>query len=148
MRKLGQKWGMTDMVGFKYTITYRKAWMAKNKAPESIYENWEKSFEKLPQWLMVMKNSNPGTIADLKTLLNPYGTTKFHRLFWAFHHCIEGFKFCKLVIHVDGTWLYGKYKGTLLLAVAHDGNNKTISIVFALVEGETKEEFFIIFLEI
>jgi hypothetical protein len=124
---------------FNYTITYRKAWMAKNKAIESIYGNWEKSFEELPQWLMVMKNSNPGTIVDLKTIPNPDGTTKFHRLFWAFHPCIEGFKFCKPVIHVDGTWLYGKYRGTLLLAVAQDGNNKTIPIAFALVEGETKE---------
>jgi len=124
---------------FNYTVTYRKAWMAKNKAVESIYGNWEKSFEELPQWLMVMKNSNPGTIVDLKTLPNPDGTTKFHRLFWAFHPCIEGFKFCKPVIHVDGTWLYGKYRGTLLLAVAQDGNNKTIPIAFALVEGETKE---------
>jgi len=35
--------------------------------------------------------------------------------------------------------IYGKYKGTLLLAVAQGGNNKTILITFALVEGETKE---------
>ena len=38
-----------------------------------------------------------------------------------------------------GRLKYGKYKGTWLLAVAQDGNNKTIPIAFALVEGETKE---------
>lgn len=38
---------------------------------------------------------------------------------------------------MDGTWLYGKYKGTLLLAVAQDGNKNTIPIAYALVEGET-----------
>jgi len=48
-------------------------------------------------------------------------------------------EYCKPVVHVGGTWLYDKYKGTLLLAVAQDGNNKTIPITFALVEGEAKE---------
>jgi len=71
--------------------------------------------------------------------LEPEGETQFHRLFWVFEPCIHGFKYCKPVVHVDGTWLYGKNKGTLLLAVAQDGNNKTIPIAFALVEGETKE---------
>jgi len=124
---------------FNYTISYRKAWMAKNKAVESIYGNWEKSYKDLPQWLNVMQTSNPGTIVDLDTIPNPNGTIRFHRLFWAFHPCIQGFKYCKPVIHVDGTWLYGKYKGTLLIAAAQDGNNKTIPIAFALVEGETKD---------
>ncbi|XP_050897043.1 uncharacterized protein LOC127103845 [Lathyrus oleraceus] len=35
---------------------------------------------------------------------------------------------------VDGTWLYGKYRGTMLMAVAQDGNENIFSIAFALVE--------------
>jgi hypothetical protein len=42
-------------------------------------------------------------------------------------------------VQVDGTWLYDKYKGTLLMAVAQDGNGNIFPIVFALVESETKE---------
>lgn len=124
---------------FNYTTTYRKAWLAKNAAIESIYGKWEESYNDLPQWLNVMKETMPGTVFDLKTQIGENGETQFHRLFWAFYPCINGFKYCKPVVHVDGTWLYGKYKGTLLLAVAQDGNNKTIPIAFALVEGETKE---------
>jgi len=124
---------------FNYTTTYRKAWMAKNAAIESIYGNWEESYNVLPQWLNVMKEAMPGTIFDLKTRIGEKGETQFHRLFWAFYPCIHGFKYCKPVVHVDGTWLYDKYKGTLFLAVAQDGNNKTIPVAFALVEGETKE---------
>ena len=44
--------------------------------------------------------------------------------------------FCKPIIQIDGTWLYGKYKGTLLMAVAQDGNNNVFPISFSLVEGE------------
>jgi len=124
---------------FNYTTTYRKAWLAKNAAIESIYGKWEESYNDLPQWLNVMKETTPGTVFDLKTRIGENGETQFHRLFWAFYPCIHGFQYCKPVVHVDGTWLYGKYKGTLLLAVAQDGNNKTIPIAFALVEGETKE---------
>jgi len=67
------------------------------------------------------------------------GNRIFHRLFWAYQPCIIGFSFCKPIIQIDGTWLYGKYKGTLLMAVAQDGNNNIFSIAFALVEGETAE---------
>jgi len=42
-------------------------------------------------------------------------------------------------VQVDGTWLYGKYIGTLLMVVAQDGNGNIFSIAFALVESETKE---------
>jgi hypothetical protein len=63
----------------------------------------------------------------------------FHCLFWALNPCIEGFSLFKLIVQVDGTWLYQKYKGTLLLVVAQDGNNHIFLVAFAIVEGETKE---------
>ncbi|PNX64998.1 hypothetical protein L195_g054311, partial [Trifolium pratense] len=56
---------------------------------------------------------------------------------------IQGFALCKPIVQVDGTWLYGKYKGTLLQVVAQDGNNHifpvAFAVAFAIVEGETKE---------
>ncbi|PNX92383.1 hypothetical protein L195_g015518 [Trifolium pratense] len=61
------------------------------------------------------------------------------RLFWAFKPCIQGFAHCKPIVQVDRTWLYGKYKGTLLLAVAQDGNAHIFPVAFAIVEGETKD---------
>ncbi|XP_024632960.2 uncharacterized protein [Medicago truncatula] len=126
---------------FNYTVSYRKAWRARNKAIESIYGNWEESYQELPQWLMVMEKDLPGTIIDFQTVPSTEVVNEivFKRLFWAFRPCILGFEFCKLIVQIDATWLYGKYKGTLLLAVAQDGNNKIFSIAFAIVEGETKE---------
>ncbi|XP_061347666.1 uncharacterized protein LOC133293144 [Gastrolobium bilobum] len=53
--------------------------------------------------------------------------------------CCKAFKFAKLVIQIDGTHSYGKYKGKLLVATAQDGNEKCLPIAFAIVEGETLE---------
>ncbi|XP_045795114.1 uncharacterized protein LOC123889695 [Trifolium pratense] len=125
---------------FNYTISYKKAWIAKNKAIVKIYGDWEDSYNDLPQWLMVMKKWLPGTIIKLQTSPTVLDNQVFfQRLFWTFKPCIDGFAFCKPIVQVDGTWLYGKYKGTLLLAVAQDGNNNIFPVAFAIVEGETKE---------
>ena len=35
----------------------------------------------------------------------------FKRVFWTFKLCIDDFKLCKPVVQVDGTFLYGKYRG-------------------------------------
>ncbi|CAK8561297.1 unnamed protein product [Lathyrus sativus] len=131
---------------FNYTLSYRKAWIGRIKAVEHVYGNWERSYNQLPQYLLALQKYVPGTVLILESLpaYTPEGTCVdgsriFSRLFWAFQPCIKGFVFCKPVIQVDGTWLYGKYKGTLLIAVAQDGNNNIFPVAFALVEGETGE---------
>ncbi|KAK5813955.1 hypothetical protein PVK06_029406 [Gossypium arboreum] len=53
--------------------------------------------------------------------------------------CIEGFRYCKPIVQVDGTFLNGKYNETLLLAISQDGNHNILPLAFAIVEGETKE---------
>ncbi|KAK9991215.1 hypothetical protein SO802_026200 [Lithocarpus litseifolius] len=51
--------------------------------------------------------------------------------------CIDGFKYCKPVISIDGTHLYGKYQGKLLVAMATDANNKVFPLAFAVVDCES-----------
>nr|KYP66494.1 hypothetical protein KK1_012790 [Cajanus cajan] len=67
------------------------------------------------------------------------GNVIFKRLFWTFKPCIDGFAFCKPIVQVDGTFLYDKYKGMLLVVVAQDGRNNIIPIAFAVVKGETSD---------
>ena len=45
----------------------------------------------------------------------------------------------KPIIQVDGTFLYGKYKGTLLIATSHDRDTTIVPHAFAIVDGETYE---------
>lgn len=131
---------------YNYTPSYKKAWITRTKAVEKVYGNWEDSYKELPRYLTALKTYAPDTVAILETLPagGPDGTLVggnriFNRLFWAFKPCIKGFSFCKPIIQIDGTWLYGKYKGTLLMAVAQDGNSNVFPIAFALVEGETAD---------
>ena len=62
-------------------------------------------------------------------------------MFCAYKPCIYGFKYCKPVIYVDGTFLYGKYRSVLLTAEAVDGNNCILPLAFALVEKESKDNW-------
>jgi len=43
-------------------------------------------------------------------------------------------------VQVDGTFLTGKYHGTLLTAISQDRNQNIFPLAFVIVEGETKEK--------
>ena len=63
--------------------------------------------------------------------------TRFlHYVFWSFGPCIDGFKYYKPVISIDGTHLYGNYEGKLLIAMATDANNKVFPLAFAIMDCE------------
>ena len=53
------------------------------------------------------------------------------------HVVLMGFRHCKPVISIDGTHLYGKYQGVLLIAMATDANNKVFPLAFAIVDKES-----------
>jgi hypothetical protein len=43
------------------------------------------------------------------------------------------------VLSIDGTFMLGKYKGTLLVAISCDVDNTLVPLAFALVERENKD---------
>nr|XP_029143455.1 uncharacterized protein LOC114924155 [Arachis hypogaea] len=130
---------------FKYTISYRKAWLAKQRAVEKIFGGWEASYEALPIWFEAMCHREPSAVVHFETMPAYQGDELvgdirvLHRVFWSYYPCIRAFRHCKPVVQVDGTHLYGKYKGCLLVVVSQDGNNNIVPIAFAVVEGETSD---------
>ncbi|XP_027336945.1 uncharacterized protein LOC113850565 [Abrus precatorius] len=128
---------------FGYKISYKKAWKAKQKAIVKVFGDWDESYATLPRWLEYMQLNSPGFVYKLETkeyvvghqVNNRYRV--FERLFWSFEQCHEAFKFCKPILQVDGTFLYGKYRHTLLIATTQDGNNCVLPVAFAIIEGET-----------
>ncbi|XP_068461662.1 uncharacterized protein [Phaseolus vulgaris] len=130
---------------YGYTITYRKAWLGKQKALALAFGDWEQSYNDLPRWLEAVKESNPGTIVQY--IASPCmvdgaqdnSCYTLDRVFWSFKPCIDGFNFCKPIVQVDGTFLTERYHGTLLTAIAQDGNWNIFPLAFAIVEGETRE---------
>ena len=43
---------------------------------------------------------------------------------------------------IDGTFLYGKYKGTLLIASTWDGDNRLFPLAFAIVEKKNDDSWY------
>ncbi|RYR42462.1 hypothetical protein Ahy_A08g038949 isoform B [Arachis hypogaea] len=130
---------------FRFRPTYRRVWMAKQKAIAVIYGDWNESYNEIPRWVLGVQLTMPGTVAVLRTSPVRVGgqvdesQAYFHRLFWTFLPCIEAFRHCKSLVSIDGTHLYGKYGGTLLITIAQDGNSNILPVAFALVEGENAE---------
>ncbi|XP_072084146.1 uncharacterized protein [Arachis hypogaea] len=130
---------------FNYTVSYRKAWLAKQRAVEKIFGGWEASYEALPIWMEAMCHKEPSAVVHFETMPAYQGDDLvgdirvLHRVFWSYYPCIRAFRHCKPIVQVDGTHLYGKYKGCLLVAVSQDGNNNIALIAFAIVEGETSD---------
>ncbi|XP_061370731.1 uncharacterized protein LOC133313386 [Gastrolobium bilobum] len=130
---------------YTFKVSYRKAWYAKQKAIAIMYGDWEGSYAFFPRWCEYMLRFSPGSIYNIHT--DDYFVAHrlvrekrvFDRIFWTYRQCCEAFNFCKPVIQIDGTHLYGKYKGKSLIATAQDGNAECLPLAFAIVEGETLE---------
>ncbi|XP_015973725.1 uncharacterized protein LOC107496914 [Arachis duranensis] len=130
---------------YGYKVSYKKVWHAKQKAIARIYGDWDESYDQLRRYLNALQAFVPGTIVDLET--RPYyvgnrldrESVMFHQVFWSFPSCVEAFRHCKPLVSVDGTHLYGKYAGTLLMGIAQDGNNNILPVAFALVERENTD---------
>ena len=114
-----------------------KVWEAKQKAIARIYEDFDELYVELPRFLAALSDADPDTVTTLKCNPGVPGTCTFNSAFWAFDPCIRGFRHCRLVISIDATHLYGKYKGKLLIAMATDGNNEIYPLMFAIVESES-----------
>ena len=60
-------------------------------------------------------------------------TTIFLACILVLPQSVEAFRHCRLVLSIDGTFLLGKYMGTLLVAIACDADNTLVPLAFALV---------------
>ncbi|XP_015933010.1 uncharacterized protein LOC107459315 [Arachis duranensis] len=100
---------------FNYTVSYRKAWLAKQKAVESIFGGWEASYGTLPIWFEAMCHKEPSAVVHFETMPAYQGDDLvpdirvLHRVFWSYY------------------------------PFSQDGNNNIVTIAFAIVEGETSD---------
>ena len=86
---------------------------------------------------MALEQTNLGCVVTWKTFDSHMHNTKvFQRVFWAFHPSLEGFNHCRPILSIDGIHLYGKYKGTLMITMGHDGNNQLFPLAFSITKGE------------
>nr|AAT73690.1 hypothetical protein [Oryza sativa Japonica Group] len=121
---------------YVYEISYDKAWRAKQKALEMRFGTYEDSYHNLPPLLEVMQARNPGTHMAILDEVNEYGENVLRRVFWSFGCMIEAFRNCIPLLCVDGTFMTGKYRGTILTAIGVDADSHVVPVAFAFVESE------------
>jgi hypothetical protein len=66
------------------------------------------------------------------------GKQIFFRAFWCFPQCVEAFRHCRPVLSIDGTFLLGKYMGTLLVAISCDHTTHWFPWLLLWWRGRTK----------
>ncbi|XP_020266055.1 uncharacterized protein LOC109841501 [Asparagus officinalis] len=120
-------------------VSYHKCWNARTKAMIKIFGDWDKSYEILPHYLEALKRENPGTVYEVSSDPVDGGDRRFTGVFWAFGSCIEGFRYCRPLLSIDGTHLYSKYKGVLLVATGVDADGGLFPLAFAVVDIENTE---------
>ena len=131
----------------------RNFWNLKRKVMIKAFGDWDESYQAIPKWMNILKLTNSGTKFAWKTipLVGIFGNVRFMRGFWTFGPCVEGFKHCRPIIQIDGTFLYGKYKGKLLIATSIDANGNIYPppppppppppLAFAIVEEESQDSW-------
>lgn len=55
-------------------------------------------------------------------------------MIWAYHQSIKGFKHRRLVIFINGTFLYSKYNGCILCATRLDENNHDFALALTIMD--------------
>ena len=106
-----------------------------------MFGNWKEFYQRLQKLLMAYIDQDPNTQVFYRTTPTSEDDTVFlHYVFWSFGPCIDGFKYCKPVISIDETHLYGKYQGKLLVTMATE-NNKVFPLAFAVVDCESRSSW-------
>ena len=121
---------------FGYEVKYGKAWKAKANAIRMLYGGYEEAYNQLPRLLAAIAHRNPGMFHVVE---DHEGV--FHRAFWSYGQCVEAFQHCRPVLSIDGTFLTGRYKGTLMVAMAHSSNDNVLPCAFALVPSEHQDNW-------
>ncbi|KAL0919975.1 hypothetical protein M5K25_009071 [Dendrobium thyrsiflorum] len=122
---------------FDIKLSYVKAWDARRKAIQAIFGTYEESYRSLYRFIEATRIAIPGTVYNIQVV----GNSRFKSIFWAFGVSITGWQYCRPVLTLDGTFLLGKYRGTLLAAIGLDGNGGLFPLAFAVVESESNESW-------
>jgi hypothetical protein len=69
-------------------------------------------------------------------VMGPEGRQYFLHAFWTFGQCVEAFKNCCDVLSIDGTFLTGKYGGTIFIAIGIDADLQLVPLNFSIMEKE------------
>ncbi|XP_030483701.2 uncharacterized protein LOC115700272 [Cannabis sativa] len=112
-------------------ISYKKAWRCREKALHLVRGTPEGSYSKLPYYMHILQLRNPSSIMNFVVK-----DGRFKYCFFLLGPCRRGFRFCRPVVCVDGSFLKTRYGGKMLCAVALDAGNHIFRIDFVVVDSK------------
>ncbi|XP_012854412.1 PREDICTED: uncharacterized protein LOC105973918 [Erythranthe guttata] len=114
-------------------ISYNTAWRAMESSRSFVFGDDGISYSYLKAYFEEAGRCNPDSVFHLEV---DGKHNSFNRCFFSFGACLSGFKFCRPILFLDGTFLKGRYKGILLSAMAKDARNGLYPVAFAVVHEE------------
>ncbi|XP_059302149.1 uncharacterized protein LOC132054104 [Lycium ferocissimum] len=127
---------------FELNASHGKCKRAKNLILNKLDGSFKDDYNRLEAYGNELRISNLGSdiIINLSKDALMEGKRRFCRMYICLHALKMGFKEgLRPFIGLDGTFLKGKAKGQLLVAVALDSNNHFYHIAWAVVDKETKK---------
>lgn len=98
-------------------------------------------FLKIPDYLEVLRSSNPYLKTAVEALDNPHGPSTFRRVFVCPIQSQISFMHMRKFLAMDGTFFRAEFVQTLLLAAGVDANGKNILLAWAVVESENESSW-------
>ncbi|XP_019238936.1 PREDICTED: uncharacterized protein LOC109218991 [Nicotiana attenuata] len=136
-------------------VGYGKAWHAIQKGLSLLRGTTKQNYEQLPSYLYMMEQKNPGSYTNI--VRDEENSILYRMLvvviqyilqdiclftcFFMYGALISGWKYCRPLIAVDGTFLKNKYRGVVLVTVTKDANNQIFPIAFGVVDKENNESY-------
>ncbi|KAM3265597.1 hypothetical protein P3L10_002591 [Capsicum annuum] len=122
---------------YEIIISYNKGWRAIQHAYTVIRGTTKENYNRLPSYLHMIQENNPGTYTNIKR----DDENKFQYVFFAYGASIIGWTNYRLVIIVDATFLKLKYRVVLMIAVPKDRHNNIFPLAFGIVDSENNESY-------
>ena len=135
---------LNELMEARYGVTLKTITIFKMRTMtlNEINGGHDESYFFFPGYVDMIKETNPGSSAicawhKKESIERPL---TFRSIFISFSACVSGLiGGCRSFIDVDGAHLKGQYGGTLLSAIALDGNNQHFPVAWAIVSGEDQE---------
>ncbi|XP_028055045.1 uncharacterized protein LOC114259232 [Camellia sinensis] len=119
-------------------ISYHVARLGVEKVRKAMHGDYLTSFD-LQRWYGdAIQHYNPGNDINIDYDLK---TSQFKRFFVAFAAFINGFKYCRLLLFLIGTFLKERYKRQLLVATAKDGNQGLFPVTFVIADSDSESNW-------
>jgi len=119
------------------TLFYMQAWRAREYVRLLVMGNPVDHYKLLPWMCAAIERAN----ADSRAFVELDGC-RFQRMFVGLGASLKGFVMgSRKILFVNGTHLSGPYEGTMLAVVALDADNHVFDVVYAVIGGETNEDW-------